>query len=79
MWGRTLEKEYDPRGKEALFESVSGLYSLEQGPAESISDYMSHACRLSSGMHGITLNTMANLFVIVNSDRSHFISLAYRF
>ena len=37
MWGRILKKYY-PRGKEALFKSVSALYMLEQGPTKSISD-----------------------------------------
>ena len=78
MWIPILEK-YDPRGKDALFESVSTLYSLKQGPAESRSDYMSRACRLFSGLHGIMFNTMANLFVIVNSECARFSALAYRF
>ena len=78
MWGRIL-KNYDPRGKDELFERVSALYTLKQGPDESIADYISHARRLFSRIHGITFNTMANLFVIVNSDRSHSGALANRF
>ena len=71
MWGRILNN-YDPRGKYALFESISTLYSLKQGTAESISDYMSRACRLFRRLHGITFNTMTILFFIVNSDHSRF-------
>ena len=39
---------------------------------------MSRSCRLFSGLHSITLNTMANIFVIVNSDRSRFGALIDR-
>ena len=56
--------------------SAYALYSLEQVPDEIISNYISCACRPFSGLHGITFNTMANLFVIVNSDRTHFGALA---
>ena len=35
MWGRILDR-YNPRGKDALFESVSALYTLEQAPDDSI-------------------------------------------
>ena len=58
MWGRILKKYY-PRGKDALFESVSALCTLKQGPDESISNYMSCSHHLFSGLHGITFNTMA--------------------
>ena len=36
---------------------------------------MSRVLRLFSGLHGINFNTMANLFIIVNSDCSQFGSL----
>ena len=36
---------------------------------------MIRTLRIFSGLHGINFNTMANLFIIVNSDRSHFGSL----
>ena len=75
MWGFILKKYY-PRGKDALLESVSVLYTLEQTKDESISAYMSRAHRFFSSLHQITFNTMANLFVIVSSDRSRFIALA---
>ena len=75
IWGRILDK-YNPRGKDALFESVSALYKLEQAADETISNYMSRARRLFSSLHVITFNTMSNLFFIVNSDRSRFGSLA---
>ena len=58
-------RKYDPRGNDALFESV-----------KSINNYMSCACRLFSRLHGIKFNTMYNLFFIINSDRSRFGSLA---
>ena len=78
MWGFILKK-YNPRVKDALFDSISDLYTLNQGPAESISIYMSHAHRLLSRLRGITFNTMANLFMIVNFDRSRFGALVNRF
>ena len=59
MWGRILE-QYDPQGKDALFESVYALYTLEQAADELISAYMSRARRLFSGLHGVTVSTMAN-------------------
>ena len=71
MWGRILKK-YDPRGKDALFESVSALYTLEQSHDKPIIAYMSRSRRIFSGLHGITFNTMENLFIIMNSDRSRF-------
>ena len=40
---------------------------------------MIRARRLFSGLHGVTFNTMANLFIIVNSDRYRFGALANRF
>ena len=40
---------------------------------------MSHDCRLFGGPHGITFNTTASLFVVVNSDRSRFGALANSF
>ena len=40
MWYRIL-KNYDPRGKDAIFEGVSTLYTLDQTQDESISAYMS--------------------------------------
>ena len=40
---------------------------------------MSQARPLFSRLHGITFNIMANLFIIVNSDRSHFGSLVDHF
>ena len=40
---------------------------------------MGHACRLFSGLHRITFNTMTNIFTIVNYDRSRFGALADRF
>ena len=67
MWSRILER-YKPRGKDALFEIVSALYTLEQVVEELIIAYISCACRLFSGLHGITFNTMADLFIIVNPD-----------
>ena len=69
MWGLIL-KEYDPKGKDTLFVSVSALYTLEKIQYEFTSNYMGRARRLFSGLHGITFNTMANLFIIVNDDRS---------
>ena len=77
-WCR-IHQNYDPRVKDALFESVSTLYTLEKGPDESIGDYMSCAQRLLSGIHGINFNTMSTLFVIVNFDHSHFGALFYPF
>ena len=65
-------KKYNPRGKDALFKSISAQYSLKHGPDDSIIDYMSRAHRLFSGIHGITFNTMANLFLIVKYDHSCF-------
>ena len=73
-----LEK-YDPTGKDALFESFSALYVLDQGPTEIIIDCMSCTCRLFSGLHDITFNTIDNLFAIVNSDHDRFGALADRF
>ena len=78
MCGNILEK-YDPRGKAALFKSVYALYSLNKVPAESISNYMSCACQLFSGLHGITINAMSNLFAIVKSDRTRFGALTDHF
>ena len=75
MWGRILDK-YDPRGKDALFESISALYTIEQVGDETISSDMSRACRLFSSLHGFIFNTMANLSIIVNSDCSCFGVLA---
>ena len=46
---------------------------------ESISDYMSCSRSLFSSLHGITFNTMENLFMIVNSDRSRLDALTDRF
>ena len=46
---------------------------------KTISSYMSRSHRLFSGLYGATFNTMANLFIIVNSNRSRFGSLANRF
>ena len=40
---------------------------------------MSRARRLFSNLHGITFNTMENIFIIVNSNRSHFGALTNRF
>ena len=40
MCVRILEK-YNPRGKDALFESVSALYTLDQSHDDLISTYMS--------------------------------------
>ena len=40
---------------------------------------MSRARRLFRGLHGVTFNTMANLFIIVNSDRYRFGAHADRF
>ena len=40
---------------------------------------MSHACCLCSGLRGITFNTMENIFIILNSDRSRFGDLVNRF
>ena len=71
MWGRIL-KRYNPRGKDALFESVSALYTLEKAADDMISAYMSRVRRLFIGLHGVSFNTMANLFIIVNSDHSRF-------
>ena len=51
MWGRILEK-YDSRDKETLFESVSELYVLVKIPTDSLSNYMSCACHLFSGLKG---------------------------
>ena len=42
MWVRTLEK-YDPRGKDALFESVPALYTLKKTQDKNIINYMSRA------------------------------------
>ena len=75
MWVRILEK-YCPNGKVTLFESVSTLYTLEKNQDEFISDYMSRALRLFSGLHGINFNTMTNIFIIVDYDRYHFGALA---
>ena len=66
-------------GQVSLFNSVSDLYTLGQAADDSISAYMIRACRLFSGLHGVTFNTMANLFIIVNSDRSGFCNLSDRF
>ena len=77
MWGRIL-KEYDPRGKDALFKSVSALYILDQTQDYYISDYMSRSRCLFSGLHGITFNNMTNIFIIVNSGRSRYGALADR-
>ena len=68
MRSRILDR-YKPRGKDALFEIVSALYTLEQVVDELISAYISCACRLFSGFYGITFNNMADLFIIVNPDR----------
>ena len=68
MWVRILEK-YDPRGKDALFKSVSALYTLEKTQDDSIIDHTSRSLRLFSSLHGINFNAMANLFVVGNSDR----------
>ena len=46
---------------------------------KTISSYMSRARRLFSRLQGATFNTMANLFIIVNSNRSRFGSLANSF
>ena len=78
MWGHILKK-YDPRGKDSMFKSVSDLYTLEQIHDKPISACMSRARRLFSGIHVITFNTMANIFFIVNSDRSLFGALVYCF
>ena len=78
MWGRILEK-YDPRGKDALFESVSALCALKQVPMEIIRDYTSRACRLFSSLQGITFHIMENLFVIINADCDRSGALADRF
>ena len=78
IWGCIVEK-YNPRGKDALSESVLALYALNKRPGEIIHEYKSRASRLFSGLHGITFNTMANLFVIVNSECARFSALAYRF
>ena len=77
MWGCILEK-YNPRGKDALFESVSALYTLEQTVDETIINYMSCSCRFFISLHGTIFNTMAKLFVIVNSDLSCFGAIANR-
>ena len=70
---------YDPPGKESLLESVYALYNLEQATDESISSYMSRARQLFRGIHSVTLNTIENLFIIVNSDCSQFGALTDRF
>ena len=69
MWVRILNK-YNIRGKDALFKTVFALYTLDKGPTESISDYMSRSLCLFGGTHGITFNTMANLLSIFNYDPS---------
>ena len=74
MWGRILER-YDPQGKDALFERVSALYTLEQSADNKISSYMSRDHGLFSFLHGVTFNTMTNLFILVNSDRSQIFAL----
>ena len=78
MWGCILEK-YDPRGKDALSESVSALCALEKGPPYSIINYMSHTLRLFSGIQGINLNTMERLFFTVNANCDRFGALTDRF
>ena len=78
MWGCILKK-YNPRGKNALFERISDLYTLDKTQDESIIDYMSHTRRIFSGLHGITFNTMENIFIIVSSKRSRFGALVDRF
>ena len=55
------------------------MYALEHIHSEPISAYMSRACRLFSGLHIIKFNTIENLFVIVNSNRSRFPALVDRF
>ena len=62
MWVHILEK-YDPRGKDALLDSVSDLYTLYQTQDEYISDYMSCTHLLFSGLHGFNFNTVGNLFI----------------
>ena len=41
-----------------------------------ISAYIIFFCRLFSGLHGVTFNTMAKISIIVNSDRSRLGALA---
>ena len=78
IWGCILDT-YNPRGKDVLFKCVSALYTIDQVADETISDYMSCPRRLFSGLYGVTINTMSNLFIIVNSTRSRFGALADRF
>ena len=78
MWGRILNR-YDPWGKDALFESVSTLYTLEQAVDKTISAHTSRARGLFSGLHGVTFNTMTNRLIILNSDCSCFVALSDRF
>lgn len=75
IWGCIVEK-YNPRGKDALSESVLALYALNKRPGEIIHEYKSRASRLFSGLHGITYNTVDNLFVIIKSNHASFGALA---
>ena len=78
IWFRILKK-YDPRGKDALFDSASTLYTLEQSHDDPISAYMSQSRFPFSRIHGIMFNTIANLFIIVNSYCSRFGALFNQF
>ena len=72
MWGRILEKyNLIEKGRD-LQERLRSLHD-QVGTHR---DYMGRARRLFGEIHGITFNTLVNLFVIANSKCSRFGALA---